>query len=631
MSNRVVIFSPFAGILEHRQLENQIAKILSHHSASILRVSCSADLKSWCSVMSYVSLPTRTGSNTKARLCGVCRGISEDKLQMHGAEDIAIGDLLQQSDRAWVERHIGEISPDNWMHFEIDSIPFGRMWAYDTILRFKTKEFHTSPAMFEHYLSESRSSALAYRAGKRLLEREMKVEAVLTYSFEYAINRSFLAAFRDTGVSTYSFFAAGPRPNPSSHFAVTSTDVIVDVAFEPRFHEALQVPSLPSEVDEITEHTLESISGRNVFTYSLARQGLTSSQVRGRLGLRPNRPCIIFTVSSPDEIDASQVANLRPAELWDSHDLSLIHTAVSLARRRPHFDVVLRLHPRLFPNSRDRGTSPYVELVGKALDHKPTNLVVDMPKLQLSLYDLALVTDVVVNHRSSSGLELGILGIPVVYIDKRRTPTDARLEASSNPVVFDDVLAQVESALCGGWSETQALMTMRYLVAHLIRTRVPSGPFQTEVPRNTAVSASKSFPNGRNPVALWRSALRPLGRIPVLIPLFLRLRAARLTRMQALRDSPEFDACQVWDQQGSGVACEDFGAAEVLLRWRNWRQLPLTSDPIEELWSLREFHKAVLQSLEPFDGQESVLHSRIQDLGLVPQRAREHDQHQTAP
>jgi hypothetical protein len=132
--------------------------------------------------------------------------------------------------------------------------------------------------------------------------------------------------------------------------------------------------------------------------------------------------------------------------------------------------LIVRVHPREFPNRRDQVLSQHARLLEGVLQDVPANAAVNWPSDGLSLYDLADQTDVFLNSWSSVGKEMSLLGIPVViYSDELIFyPSDLNYLAVTQQGYFD----AIEKALADGWSIERVRKAYRWGVVEFVRACV---------------------------------------------------------------------------------------------------------------------------------------------------------------
>jgi hypothetical protein len=74
----------------------------------------------------------------------------------------------------------------------------------------------------------------------------------------------------------------------------------------------------------------------------------------------------------------------------------------------------------MLPNKRESVLSHDAIRLTKKLETRPINVILNTPSENISIYEVMSVTDVAINHTSSSGLEFLAAGIPVVHYDPPR-------------------------------------------------------------------------------------------------------------------------------------------------------------------------------------------------------------------
>jgi hypothetical protein len=129
--------------------------------------------------------------------------------------------------------------------------------------------------------------------------------------------------------------------------------------------------------------------------------------------------------------------------------------------RRPDLFLIVRVHPREFPNKREGVTSDHALVLESLLQRLPDNVAVNWPRDNVSVFELASEASVVLNAWSAAGKELGILGIPVVLYAPALVayPPDLNYAATTKSTYF----AAIEKALAEGWSLEWSRMTYRWL------------------------------------------------------------------------------------------------------------------------------------------------------------------------
>ena len=124
---------------------------------------------------------------------------------------------------------------------------------------------------------------LSYLSAKKSI-KHIEPKIVLTHSFEYAINRSFLAAYQELGIPCYSVVTAGPLgQNHNRYFRTHSAESFKFMIEDTRFPVSMKHPLSSQEIDLVLQHLLQFNSGNSVFSYSPRFQGMPELQLRGKL------------------------------------------------------------------------------------------------------------------------------------------------------------------------------------------------------------------------------------------------------------------------------------------------------------------------------------------------------------
>ena len=113
------------------------------------------------------------------------------------------------------------------------------------------------------------------------------------------------------------------------------------------------------------------------------------------------------------------MSDLRPKNLLFKEQVDWVRELVQWAEKRQDVFLLIRPHPRELPNKREGQRSQHVERLTATLAEVPSNVRVNWPSDNISIYDLALETDLLLNSWSAVGTELLLYGVPVVlYSDE---------------------------------------------------------------------------------------------------------------------------------------------------------------------------------------------------------------------
>jgi hypothetical protein len=218
-------------------------------------------------------------------------------------------------------------------------------------------------------------------------------------------------------------------------------------------------------VELVSEHFSSLLAASSGFAYSSKFMGTGATELRIKLGIEAGVPVLLATMSSEDELMAVRLIDAIPSKIEQKSlfvdQFEWVEYLFAYAREHSEVHVVLRLHPRMFPNKRESVLSPVVSKIMAMRDVAPDNLTFNMPSDGIGLYDLMQIVDVLLNFRSSVGAELAAFGIPVVVpanADFYTYPGEINRIGNDK----DEYLAAINQALDEGWSIENSRRAFRW-------------------------------------------------------------------------------------------------------------------------------------------------------------------------
>jgi len=462
---KVVLFSPYANIWEHTFPESLVAESLVERGASVVTVRCGTMLQSHCVAMSAAGVSADAPLATRQQVCTACikRRDLVDKTMPF--DSVVLDGRVSAEDRAEAAAACREVTPDDWMSFELDGVPIGRYAAYEFLLDNKVVGTDIPDALWPRYLDKLSQSIVTFRAGRRMLEQEQP-DVVLVYNRLYAVNHAFCSAASSLGIPAYTLQGGGHVVRRAETMTMfRDTESLDDVFRTSAWADYRATPVGEADVDLVGEHFAGLLQANSAFAYSSAFEASQPAELRARFQVPAGAPVLLVPMSSEDEINAARLADVLPT---DSGRRSLfadqfewIAYLFRFAAAHPDLHLIIRLHPRMFPNKRENVMSPIVGKILELLDERPRNVSLNLPSDDVSLYDLMQIVDVLLNFRSSVGAELAAFGVPVVAPANRdffTYPAELNRVGSSE----QEYGRLIEEALLNGWSLEQARRAFRW-------------------------------------------------------------------------------------------------------------------------------------------------------------------------
>ena len=462
---KVMFFSPFANIWEHSFPEALVGESFGKHEIDVTTVRCGTMFQAYCVAMSAAAIEPTASLTMREQVCKACIKRRDLLTTSMNLPAIVLDELIDSDDRAAIDGYCKEIEPENWTSFEIDRVPLGRYAAYELWLSNKLVSTELSGELWPQYLDQLRNTLLAYFGAKRVLAAE-RPDAVIVYNDHYSVNHAFCAAARLYGIATYTIHGGSHIVRRGETLSMLASDHTMEDVFRSAAWQSYRhAPIGRTEVSLVGDHISGLLEASSAFAYSSGFRGASPSELRAKLAIDPDIPVLLATMSSEDELLAVRLIDAIPTTLTASSlfadQFEWIDFLFRYANEHPNVHLVLRLHPRMFPNKREAVLSPVVSQIMALRDGAPANVSFNMPSDGIGLYDLMQIVDVLLNFRSSVGAELSAFGIPVVVpsnTDFFTYPGELNRIGSTKK----EFVAQIERALAEGWSLENARRAFRW-------------------------------------------------------------------------------------------------------------------------------------------------------------------------
>jgi hypothetical protein len=474
----VVLFSPHAGIFPPSSLDNEVARMLHKADESLIKITCSGQLNDWCPVMTAAKVGFDSDLARRQAICASCKGISSVQSSSLKAQTIDLSELLSAEDELDARDMANSVDEENWRDFAYEGLPLGVWSAYNAMIDFKSPSPSARPDSFLRYKADLVGALKSAIAAKNL-SNHIDIMSALSHSFEYSSPRAFLGVLRQAGVRTYTFYGDGHREFRHRLLTVGQANRFPDLGMDERYRRGLEESLSKEEVKLVHSHLQGILRGKGELEYSPppTQQDLTSS-----LRVNAFKISALVLTSSPDEVEASVISDLRPTHLLHDNDLEFIRNVLSLAKSTPSVNFIIRVHPRLAPNRRDGETSHLLAEIRKFEAEAPSNVTWNFPEEGVSLYDILPIIHFAIAYRSSAAHEVMALGFRCFFVDPTKDPT---FRQGGNGESGKDVSLRFSDFLKSSKSEPSKLVEVwRFLATHLMRVRIDvDGLYERRAPQ----------------------------------------------------------------------------------------------------------------------------------------------------
>lgn len=457
---KVLFFAPHSAIWNHAFPEALVAEALAQEGNEIVYVGCGGLLNSHCISMAARAIPFEAAPAGKESVCSLCRQNKEIIRTRFKFGGIDLSATVNDEDRGVAATLASSVTPQNCLDLVVDRVEVGRIALYELLIQKKKTEMEFSEAEWQRYQASLRNSILVLRVMQRIFD-VARPDRVVVYNALYSVNRVVCRLAELKGIAQY-FLHAGDNLSNRLQTLIVARDHAF--SYYQRLRDKwIELQDRPSSTDAMslaTDHFLEVARGRSLWAYSAAPD--KDVDLRKRFGIEAGQKIICATMSSDDERFSGEVIGALPVNIPSvfPRQVDWIAALIRYVQQRRDLSLIVRVHPREFPNKRESVLSGHARMLQVALSDLPGNVKVNWPTDNISLYDLANIADVFANAWSSAGKEMAWLGLPVVLYSHDLTLYPANLNYVGTTEA--EYFRKIEQALSDGWDPERIRRTYRW-------------------------------------------------------------------------------------------------------------------------------------------------------------------------
>lgn len=461
--SKVLFFAPHSGIWVHAFPEALVAEALMKHGHDVVYITCGKVFSQQCVVMDAARVGWRSEEHQREDVCRQCVASKDLLRREFSLNGYDLAQVLDVDDYAHVEDILDRTTPESFQDLVVEDVPVGRLATYELLLRHKKLSLDLTGDEWREYQISLRYVLLSLFGARKVLDRECP-DQIIVYNSLYSLNRTFCLLGGRRGIPHYFLHAGGNLANRLQTLMLGRECTVhyLKRLIEkwPEFHHR---PCPPMLMRQITDHFLVLFGGSSAFTFS-SGAGKSPRDLSQFFGVAVGQRVLVATMSSYDERFAAEVVGALPSDYSQlfPRQVDWIRALIKWVSTRPDLFLLIRVHPREFPGTmRSGGKSEHAKLLEQLFATLPSNVRVNWPTDEVSIYDLADIADVFLNAWSTAGKEMSLLGLPVVIYspDLVFYPSDLNYVG----ITEEDYFAQIERALIEGWSLEHVRMTYRWL------------------------------------------------------------------------------------------------------------------------------------------------------------------------
>lgn len=466
---RLLFFTPHAALWSHTVPEMYLARCLREIGHDVTVLGC-AQVQTYCAAMSAWGLaPDGAEALQRADICRTCRVAAASIGNGLGLPSVMLDRWVSAEDQraadAIADAAVAQCSLDT-VHL---GVPVGRIALYELTLARKKMSTDYSVEEWNEYRVYLRNAIVTLTGFARAFD-ELAPDVVIAFSpqysninapTQYAIGRGVRVLFMESGTNISHRLGTMRVWDWARHRLVNPALT--------HWQGSSRHPVSAQAAQTVAGHFRQLLSGRHFAVFS-SPYTKPQGDLRERWQIAPDQRVVLMTLSSYDEAYAAYLIDAFPERKVFSDvfrtQAEWIAATIEWARSRPEIALVVRVHPRDFPNKREAVRSEQSHRLEAILINLPPNVRVNWPHEGVSLYELLEEVDVIVTGWSVTAMEGLVLGIPVVTYDARLPsyPPDVMRTGRDAATYF----ANIDGALADGWSFDNVLNGFRWLAYNFV-------------------------------------------------------------------------------------------------------------------------------------------------------------------
>ncbi len=468
---KILFFTPHAALWVHTVPEAYLAKGLAECGHEVRYLTC-GQAQTYCAPMTARRLVPGCSPAESAAVCAACNTGANSLSRAYGFPMHTLADFLETGDREMCAAIAAQAVAAQSLETRFLDVEVGRVALYEFTLAHKKMSTTLTAPQWADYGVHLHNALITLRGFSRYLER-WRPDAIATFSPQYSnINSCMQFAIRQ-GVKVFFMESGTNLSHRLGTMRIWDWDVhkLVNPALQ-YWGKSSYNPVTLESARAVSGHFRQLLSGQHFAVFSTPYGGTKGMRQKWRI--LPQQRVALMTLSSYDEAYAALLINGFPEDKVFSSvfrtQAEWVKATIDWFKTRPDLFLVVRVHPRDFPNKREQTRSEQSFMLEGLLHDVPENVHVNWPDESVSLYEVLEDTDLILTGWSVTAMEGLILGIPVVTYDEKLPsyPADIMWTGRSESTYFENI----DKALQQGWSIDNVINGFRWLAYNFVTCTV---------------------------------------------------------------------------------------------------------------------------------------------------------------
>ena len=471
---KVLFFSPYSGIRLHSIQENVLAKSLSQNKIDIAYVTCGGIFKEYCNVMSAHGIKSDASIEIKEKICTKCIHDAKKIISINKAQSFILSDYIDKNDLTRVNEIANSIHQDNFLQFKFKNVYIGKISLYEVLLHFKKMSLQLNDSEWKEYLINFKNTLLSLIAFEKI-HHSYNPDNVIIYSPQYAVNGA--AAEYAINNNSKVYFVEGSSSNAERYEAIRLWDWKEYGLTNPAvsFWDEKKSFINQSMIDRAIKHFDTLLNASSHAVYSQAKS--KNFNLRQYYQIAEEKIIVMAALSSYDEAFAAHAIGKFPDIKvkcpYFEDQFEWIKNTIEFFSLRDNICLIIRMHPRDFPNKRENMTSEQANIWIDLFKKLPKNVIINYPNEQISLYNMLPSVSVLLTGWSATAIEAMLHKIPVVTYYKHLPSYPADIQYTG--LSIDEYHSNINKALNESINQKHVINALKWMAFNFSMGSIKTG------------------------------------------------------------------------------------------------------------------------------------------------------------
>lgn len=438
---KITFFSPNVAIVPHFSAEMRLARILKKNKENCIEfLTCGSFFSKDCLVSRYLSLTIKNPTAVNPKACLECKKVTKVSNLKDNFRYSELHEYFANSDKMILEQSRAAILSDP-INFCYNGVNMGRSAAYELILEFKKSDLNFRDHQFETLVNFVENSLRTYLAALRYFS-SVQPDRVIIFNAQYGVGSLFAQAASENGVRVDAISFSGVLSDMNQYIKIWDWDR----------YRALNPALLEWKGEKYSPGILQKFRiNRNIRWIKGAKSPWTYSapsvdfDVRNFFKIASDKKIILAVLNSHDESFAAITSGVVPISFASTrvfkNQEDWISNLADYLNKFKDVILVVRPHPREFPNKRDMVTAEITKTRSKFFEKLPPRVIVDYPHFKVPIEAYFQEVIGITTGWSSVGIDWQIRGKMCITYDSALPmyPRETHLSGTSREQYYINI------------------------------------------------------------------------------------------------------------------------------------------------------------------------------------------------